>query len=65
MGKAALIKTQHLVKKFLIGGRQFTALKDINLNFETGKLIGSIILNLRAMMSLPLVSELVMVDNSC
>ena len=40
MENNALITTKHLVKRFPIGGRQFTALKDINLRFETGEFTG-------------------------
>jgi putative ABC transport system ATP-binding protein len=35
-----LITTQHLVKNYPIGGRQFTALKDINLTIKKGEFTG-------------------------
>ena len=40
MENGALITTQHLVKKFPIGGRKFTALNDINLKFNAGEFSG-------------------------
>lgn len=40
MNDGALITTEHLVKKFPIGGEQFTALKDINLKIERGEFTG-------------------------
>jgi putative ABC transport system ATP-binding protein len=40
MENGALITTQHLVKKYPIGGRQFTALKDINVAIDTGEFTG-------------------------
>lgn len=40
MKNGALISTEHLVKNFPIGGGQFTALKDINLNIERGEFTG-------------------------
>ncbi len=40
MENNALITTQHLVKKYPIGGRQFTALKDINLTIKKGEFTG-------------------------
>ena len=40
MENGALITTQHLVKKYPIGGRQFTALKDINVTIDTGEFTG-------------------------
>ncbi|MBW1710442.1 MAG: ABC transporter ATP-binding protein [Deltaproteobacteria bacterium] len=40
MGDGALITTKNLVKQYPIGGRKFTALKNINLTFETGEFTG-------------------------
>jgi len=40
MDNGALITTRNLVKKFPIGGRQFTALDDINLTIEKGEFLG-------------------------
>ncbi|MCP4397281.1 MAG: ABC transporter ATP-binding protein [bacterium] len=40
MKNNSLITTEHLVKKFPIGGGQFTALKDINLKIERGEFTG-------------------------
>jgi len=40
MENSVLIKTENLVKKFPIGGGQFTALNDINLNFKKGEFAG-------------------------
>jgi putative ABC transport system ATP-binding protein len=40
MENGALISTQHLVKKYPIGGREFTALKDINLAIAKGEFTG-------------------------
>jgi putative ABC transport system ATP-binding protein len=40
MENAVLITTEHLVKKFPIGGQQFTALKDINLKIDRGEFTG-------------------------
>ncbi len=40
MENKALITTQHLVKKYPIGGRQFTALKDINLAIKKREFTG-------------------------
>ena len=40
MENGALISTQHLVKKYPIGGREFTALKDINLAITKGEFTG-------------------------
>ena len=40
MQNNTLITTQHLVKKYPIGGRQFTALKDINLAIQAGEFTG-------------------------
>ncbi|MFC1596077.1 ABC transporter ATP-binding protein [Candidatus Margulisiibacteriota bacterium] len=36
----ALIKTENLIKRYPIGGGEFTALKDINLQFERGEFTG-------------------------
>ena len=35
-----LIKTENLVKNYPMGGRKFTALKDINLSFDSGEFTG-------------------------
>lgn len=40
MEQKPLISIQHLVKQYPMGGRQFTALKDINLTFEKGEFTG-------------------------
>lgn len=40
MSNETIIETQHLVKKFPIGGRDFTALDDINLPFKRGEFTG-------------------------
>ncbi len=40
MENNALITTQHLVKRYPIGGRQFTALKDINVTINSGEFTG-------------------------
>jgi len=40
MNNGALITTQHLVKRYPIGGRQFTALKDINVTIGKGEFTG-------------------------
>lgn len=40
MQNHTLISTQHLVKQYPIGGRQFTALKDINVSFQKGEFTG-------------------------
>lgn len=40
MENTALISTQHLVKRYPIGGRQFTALKDIDLTIGKGEFTG-------------------------
>ena len=40
MENSFLIKTEHLVKKFPIGGGFFTALNDININFKKGEFAG-------------------------
>ncbi len=40
MENSVLIKTEKLVKRFPIGGGQFTALNDINLNFKKGEFTG-------------------------
>jgi len=40
MENSVLIKTENLVKKFPIGGGFFTALNDINLNFQKGEFTG-------------------------
>lgn len=40
MDNNALIKTEHLVKKYPIGGGSFTALNDINLSFIEGEFTG-------------------------
>ncbi|MDY0094986.1 MAG: ABC transporter ATP-binding protein [Candidatus Vecturithrix sp.] len=40
MQNQTLISTQHLVKQYPIGGRQFTALKDINVSFQKGEFTG-------------------------
>lgn len=40
MKNGALITTQHLVKRYPIGGREFTALKDINLTIDKGEFTG-------------------------
>lgn len=40
MENGALISTQHLVKKYPIGGKEFTALKDINLAIAKGEFTG-------------------------
>jgi len=42
MNKGKIIVTRGLVKKFPIGGGWFTALKDINLEFEAGEFTGFI-----------------------
>ena len=40
MKNGALITTQHLVKRYPIGGREFTALKDINVTIDKGEFTG-------------------------
>jgi putative ABC transport system ATP-binding protein len=40
MKNGALITIQHLVKRYPIGGREFTALKDINLTIGKGEFTG-------------------------
>ncbi len=40
MDNATLIKITELVKKFPMGKREFTALRDINLEFKTGEFAG-------------------------
>jgi len=40
MKNGAFISTQHLVKRYPIGGRQFTALKDINVTIGKGEFTG-------------------------
>jgi len=40
MENNALITIQHLVKRYPIGGREFTALKDINLTISKGEFTG-------------------------
>lgn len=40
MDNGILIKTEHLVKTYPIGGRQFTALKDIWITIERGEFTG-------------------------
>lgn len=40
MENGVLISTQHLVKKYPIGGSEFTALKDINLTIAKGEFTG-------------------------
>ncbi len=40
MKNTALITVQHLVKRYPIGGRKFTALKDISLIIDTGEFTG-------------------------
>lgn len=42
MKNGALIETKNLVKRFPIGGREFTALNDINIAIETGEFVGLI-----------------------
>jgi len=42
MENGTIIKIQNLVKKYPIGGRQFTALNDINLVFKTGEFTGMV-----------------------
>ncbi|GAK60771.1 probable lipoprotein releasing system, ATP-binding protein (LolD) [Candidatus Vecturithrix granuli] len=40
MQNQTLISTQHLVKQYPIGGRQFTALRDITVSFQKGEFTG-------------------------
>ena len=40
MENGALIETQNLVKKYPIGGREFTALNHVNLTVQTGEFAG-------------------------
>ena len=40
MNNQILISTEDLVKQYPIGGRQFTALKDINVSFQKGEFTG-------------------------
>ena len=42
MENGTIIEIQNLVKKYPIGGRQFTALNDINLVFKTGEFTGMV-----------------------
>ncbi len=42
MKNGTLIETKNLIKQFPIGGRDFTALNDINLTIETGEFVGLI-----------------------